>query len=120
MLKFGVCLGFLNVDGSVRAGKAIGLYYEGVVNKERLKKEIIPDVEKLFNAKGKGSFPIIIYSYYSEYRSSKLGIDILIGKPSPRFRPKRPKIGTKRYDWFINNDKEIFKIKDSQVVKSGK
>lgn len=109
-LKYGICSGNISNRGII-IGKTLGIYGEGQVNKERIKNDIIPLVERK-----NIDFPIIIYSYYSQYAPSKTGLDLIVDARGLRFKPKRPRPGTKSYDWIIDEKRKIHRIKDFKVV----
>jgi len=123
MLKFGICRGSVNSEGLVKPGKAIGYYGEGSIDEHRLQKEIIPDLEKRDKFRGEDSFPVVLYTYYSTYMPSttkKSGLKSLgtkTGGRGPCFEPRKQLKKSKKYEYLITDKKEIFRIKDSKLIK---
>jgi len=126
MLKFGICRGSVNSEGLVKLGKAIGYYGEGYVDEDRLQKEIIPDLEERDKFRREDSFPVILYTYHSTYMPSKTkksglkSLGIKTGGRGLYFEPRKQLKKSKTYEYFITDKKEIFKIKDSKLVRERK
>ncbi len=111
-LKYGICSGHVDKYGKIKTGKALGIYGEGMVYREKIEEDIIP-----FVVKREKDFPIIIYSYYSEPQPSKTGLDIIMSKKGVRFKPNRQKPGSKSYDWYIDENKKVFQIRNLVIQK---
>lgn len=90
----------------------MGVYNKGLVDEKRIREKII---RQLLEKEVK--FPVAIYSYYSKYSASKTGVDLINTKGGPRFKPKRPKSGSKSYDWVIDKELNIYRVRDFKIVE---
>ena len=110
-LKNGVCECKI-VEKAIIPGKSIYRYYVGMMDKERLLSEIIPDIKAHLEVERSEKFPMLVYSYYSGRRNSNNPInDIKIDGRGIRFKPKSPVKGTKTYDWLICEDETIIDLR---------
>ncbi len=110
--KFGICSGYIDGHGEIRKGKSLGIYGDGPVDRERIESEILPIVrEKNIDS------PFIVYSYYARPFPSELDTsDIIIGKSGLWFNVKKVRLDPRPNDWFVDEKKKIYKIRNSKIV----
>lgn len=100
MRKYGVCSARISPSGHIKKGKSLKIYGKGTVEEKAIEREIIPEVErKCFN------FPIVIYSYFSNYPPSRTGLDIIRDGRGIRHQPRKP--SKKSYDWLVDENRQI-------------
>jgi len=117
MRKNGVCEGSIDKDGNIKLGKSIGIYVNGSMDEKKIREDVIPKIENYLERDGKGNYPFIVHSYFSAPSSRGGGLSVTVGGGGLRFRRSSPRIGTKSDDWLITDKKEIFRIKNSKVIK---